>query len=1279
MKKRCLAVFMVMVIFINIISGTVLVKAEQYLIETGIAFNQTQYLGDMFEISNSKLVYNGGGITTLYADVKNISDNEIGLIAINIYFYNSKGEMFKTFQGLISPSKSGGTVLLNAGISADWSNEDISYYRIEIKDTGEVSRGAEEIDTESSSMYFNGHQYQYFEGGISWYDAKVACENKEGYLLVISSQEEQDAVNTFMQSLYEKGKLSKQNIWLGANISNGVLTWLDNEESDYTNWSSDEPNNVFGQQDCVMMYTPLSVNGELGFWNDENGKGRDWEGFTLNDTGYICEWEIEEDDDENTDDEDNDDANVSNHKYQYFEGGISWYDAKKKCEELGGHLLVISSVEEQAYINSYVDELRQAGKLTKLNIWLGATVNNGVITWVNGEKTNYTNWATGEPNNYGDVENSLMMYTSLSNGNLGSWNDESGNGRNDGGAYTLSTMGYICEWDTDFKREDGFNFYLNYPTNCISVNEEVDLHIGYYLDGKIDSNTKGYIYTVTDSSIIDVVDNGWSDKYGQKLIIKAKKAGNATITVTNPHNEKSESLRIYVSNESGWTFDNVPKMTIEEGKVTNFYNYSGMVVDEFSYSEHKDADGNIDYYIVTMNVYNSENLYGAVTSHYSNGNLAGYCVIDKKVDYEKSFIDSLKSLYYNCGDIYYLIKNEYYYSGKSSTKETNVSIKVPVDGYLAISNNVLVSDVANMANFCGGIYDAAALLTDISEAEINEKLLDDVKKKIIEEVIDEILQEEVSDCLTEGVLEGFKDINLDHDNPVEAIIYIANKVHDFAMVDLVSLIEEKMASELGVASLGESIVTKILPTGWIIDAMYNVNKALDFVTWFNQYCRSKNKASGLFIYVPVTSLDHQSNGVIIDTDSGLKKTVVHAYTVADSEMAGINNNTFSDEVVYYSKKYQTYNITLYDSGVESQPETTVTVKIPIPDNFNRDSLKVYRNNEDGSLTDMNAYIADNYIVFETDHFSYYTLVDESESVLSTELKFAGASLTLQDNLVINYKINKSLMENGYSNPYIKFVFNDEEIFIKDYRILNDKYVFDFTDIAPNKMGDIIYATLYAEKNGTIYESETKEYSISSYCYNMLEQYSTEEYAEFRTLLVDLLNYGAASQNYTEYKVDDLVNVALTDKQMNWATSEIEEFTSVMDKEYEVVDNPSVTWKGASLYLQDSVEMLFKISTENIEDLKANIISESGNEWLIFSDNFKATDDGYYIYFDGLNACQMSEPVYLTIYDRETAVSNTVCYSIESYAYAKQNDSDEKLVNLIIAMMKYGNSAHAYID
>mgnify|MGYP003310175578 FL=1 len=158
----------------------------------------------------------------------------------------------------------------------------------------------------------------------------------------------------------------------------------------------------------------------------------------------------------------------------------------------------------------------------------------------------------------------------------------------------------------------------------------------------------------------------------------------------------------------------------------------------------------------------------------------------------------------------------------------------------------------------------------------------------------------------------------------------------------------------------------------------------------------------------------------------------------------------------------------------------------------------------------------------------------------------------------------------------------------------------------------------------------------------------------------------------------LSNQSLTEEQKTWGTVEVPELKNVFNKQHETIDNPSIVWKGAGLKLEDSITMRFKIETDSVENLMAKVVSESGKEWNIANSTFEVCDGGYYIYFDGLNAGQMREAVYVTIYKGTEVISDTICYSIESYAYAMQDSEDEKLVSLLDKMMKYGDSAYEYV-
>ena len=359
---------------------------------------------------------------------------------------------------------------------------------------------------------------------------------------------------------------------------------------------------------------------------------------------------------------------------------------------------------------------------------------------------------------------------------------------------------------------------------------------------------------------------------------------------------------------------------------------------------------------------------------------------------------------------------------------------------------------------------------------------------------------------------------------------------------------------------------------------------------------------------------------------------------------------------------------------KNKPEQTVIWSVS--NNTNNDT----KISDNGLLTIAQDEKADLIYVTATsivdDLKSVTSIVHIDYNMPSVELKFSGASLTLQDNISVNFKVSRLFFdEYGYKNPYVVFKLNNVETVAYDYAENENNYVFTFRNVAPNQMNDIIEAQLFATYDDTEYLSEIQYYSVATYCYNMLNKYNSDAYKKLRTLLVDLLNYGAQSQIYTSYKEDRLVNAALTQEQCEWGTSEQPELKSVLNTSFNTVENPSVTWKGAGLKLEDSVTMRFKIQTDNIDNIKV-IITGDTDKWTIYSKDFIKTIGGYYIYFNGLNASQLRETVYLTIYDGEQKVSNTICYSIESYAYSKRND--ETLAGLTESMMKYGDSAYAYI-
>ena len=316
------------------------------------------------------------------------------------------------------------------------------------------------------------------------------------------------------------------------------------------------------------------------------------------------------------------------------------------------------------------------------------------------------------------------------------------------------------------------------------------------------------------------------------------------------------------------------------------------------------------------------------------------------------------------------------------------------------------------------------------------------------------------------------------------------------------------------------------------------------------------------------------------------------------------------------------------------------------------------------------------VVFQDKTYTDKKIVGEYGEI-DENLKFATRSITLQDNLQVNYKVKKSVIDQGnYSDPYVVFKMNGAEVTADGaLDAANTYYVFSFRNIAPNKINDTFSATVYATVDGKLVQGVTLNYSICTYCYNQLNK-ATEK-TKLTTLLVDLLNYGTQAQIYTSYNTGNLANAALTGTQASWGTADDPTYATVENTKYETVENPLVSWKALGLYLEDTVSIRLKLAVDDTSGLVITVKDDGGYTWSFDESALKATESEYYFYFSGLTADQMRKTVYITVYKDGVPVSNTVRYSIESYCYKQMTSGSEGLKLLLKAMMKYGDSAYNY--
>jgi len=128
------------------------------------------------------------------------------------------------------------------------------------------------------------------------------------------------------------------------------------------------------------------------------------------------------------------------HTYHLIDESMTWTQAKEKCKSMGGHLVTITTPEEQSAI-----ELLLSVSGEKNLYWIGLEKINGSSSWVSGEAFDYANWHEGEPSSSQELYGEIYRLDS-SYGRAFKWNDSTNQG-NGSSFHTTDSHGYICEFD----------------------------------------------------------------------------------------------------------------------------------------------------------------------------------------------------------------------------------------------------------------------------------------------------------------------------------------------------------------------------------------------------------------------------------------------------------------------------------------------------------------------------------------------------------------------------------------------------------------------------------------------------------------------------------------------------------------------------------------------------------------------------------------------------------------------------------------------------------------
>ena len=321
-------------------------------------------------------------------------------------------------------------------------------------------------------------------------------------------------------------------------------------------------------------------------------------------------------------------------------------------------------------------------------------------------------------------------------------------------------------------------------------------------------------------------------------------------------------------------------------------------------------------------------------------------------------------------------------------------------------------------------------------------------------------------------------------------------------------------------------------------------------------------------------------------------------------------------------------------------------------------------------------------------------VEITEPVLDSNLTF-GAQLYLENDLTMAFRVKTDKL-NAYdiSTAYLvveRDVYETgakdatvEEMTISDYKIENGRLIFSYPGIAAAQMNDAIRASFYIkDANGQEYVSPVLNTSVATYLDGLLSASASD--SKMVTLIMDMLNYGAAAQVYFDRHADAPVNEAYESFQ-TYASYASADFTKVLENLATTENAEGKSGKlNLGLDLGTRIGIQYKVtvpSDVNVEDVTLVVTDASGNvlETLQVAGNLTDHKGRYLVNFYGFTSRDMRRVVCATAYAKSEAITGTYAYSISTYAWGVQENASlqpDNLVNVTRAMHLYGDSAAAY--
>lgn len=308
-------------------------------------------------------------------------------------------------------------------------------------------------------------------------------------------------------------------------------------------------------------------------------------------------------------------------------------------------------------------------------------------------------------------------------------------------------------------------------------------------------------------------------------------------------------------------------------------------------------------------------------------------------------------------------------------------------------------------------------------------------------------------------------------------------------------------------------------------------------------------------------------------------------------------------------------------------------------------------------------LPEGYIV-EHEEYGMISMIpgESTVTVVKIRAEIKGATVTSGSDLALNYYVS---MSDDYKDAVMYFAMSNGKT-AEVTGVYDDEsgmYVFTFDKLPPQTMGDTIDAVL---KLDDVVLEKMKGYSIKAYAEYVLNNTLYENNTELLQLVSDILHYGAAAQQYTGYKTDELVTEGVDNL---LAASAVAPEKSDMTL---TQSTGHVRFISASVWFDYNNRICVKVS--GVENVK--LVVRIGDQTVAH------TQEGTAFMTDGILATGFDTVYTFELYEGDTLVQ-TLTYSISDYVYAMMNKTEAdgetltSMAKLARALYAYGQSAEAY--